>query len=154
MVAACETLTPAAHALHFQDRLRPPPNGLLRFGFPYTSSRLLCTFRTGWAPSHSLLEGIPKRQSLKPAGSRLSKHARSALFSRYTGAQKQASRPGRRMRRGALLPCHFPTHAFREVQRKTQGFAIVVRSPMIGLSNPDGARAQRKSRAVRPREAW
>lgn len=30
----------------------------------------------------------------------------------------------------------------------------VVRSPMIGLSNPDGARAQRKSRAVRPREAW
>lgn len=37
---------------------------------------------------------------------------------------------------------------------QSAGVRKVVRSPMIGLSNPDGARAQRKSRAVRPREAW
>lgn len=62
MVAACETLHSRAHALHFQDRLRPPPNGLLRVASPYTPRRRLYDYPHGMGASHRPKD-TPGRQS-------------------------------------------------------------------------------------------
>jgi hypothetical protein len=93
--------------------------------------RSLCAFLCGSA-IRSHIEGLRGGgRGLKLVGSGLSKYARSALFSRYAGAEK-----GRHARRhvlstriccGALLPWPFCSvarvlmHKSREVQRTSRG---------------------------------
>jgi len=106
-------------------------------------------------------------RGLKLVGSGLSKYARSALFSRYAGAEKDGMHDDTSCRLGFAAE-----RSFRIRFAVSRGFLCInsercsaraggckvvttyrLRLSMIGLSNPDGARARRKDRAVRPREA-
>ena len=85
------TMQESTHAVHVQDGLQPPPNGLLGVGFPYKPRRRLRAVRTGWALP-TFIRAAQSGRAPKPAGSRLSKLGRSLAL--MMGDQQDARGKG------------------------------------------------------------